>query len=104
MTTVWVLYEEYGQYSDYNMRVHGVFSSEELGKAAFDLYIQQEEESGSNEQSSWSFDGECWHRCGGKSYSRFEGTVSPFTLDVKRTDTEIATTIQLPLSGYAIEP
>ena len=34
MPTVWVLYEEQGEYSNYQMSICGVFDSDELGKAA----------------------------------------------------------------------
>ena len=79
MQAVWVLYEEHGAYSDYQMSIRGVFSSAELGKAALvkQCYIRREL------AGEWVWDGDVWHMIttDEKEWNRKTLTLAPYFMD-----------------------
>ncbi len=87
MTTVWILYDEHGQYSDYGMAIFGVFSSAELAMAAFDEYWREAESAHPSNilpWTSWAFEDNVWRKVGGKDHDI--GTVASYIVDAKITE------------------
>ena len=101
MPTLWVLYEEYGMYSDYHMNIHGVFSSDELGKAAV-------VEKGAILAGPWVWDGDAWHMTttGEERWNKKHFTLAPYLMDEYiNPDERLAVVMDaVTLSGYAVDP
>ena len=95
MTTVWVLYEETGEYSDYSMGIKGVFSSVQAAIKEHDMYCalmaavvavwdkDDYEQAKYRDRQDWKEHDGSWHCAeGGKShYDRLEWTIAPYILD-----------------------
>ncbi|MFQ5874349.1 MAG: hypothetical protein ACE5JL_11185 [Dehalococcoidia bacterium] len=86
--TVYVLYEESGEYSDYSMGILGVFTNVDRAKQAHEAFWEkaaQRHPSNRFEWREWEYDAktEAWHRRGEREWRHRdrEGTIMPYTLD-----------------------